>query len=190
MSHAGCLCRRVRGIRVSEARRCAATVGRIALRFPSSRAVASALWRIVAHGNAWRSVRVRDRGRRPILRKLTLTRRHAGIVWRIARTAVHGRHIVRGSIRRDRTLTHCAIRGMVHRAVHRCIPNAAGGQPVAVYRANRHMRGGLRRSGARDHGAVLDGRGRRGDMGSRIHGAKRTMLRWLEPDRVRHLRAP
>src|SRR5713101_3791168 len=79
---------------------------------------------------------------------------------------------------------------MVPGTVHRCVPNAAGGQPVAVYRANRHMRSGLRRSGARDHGAVLHGRGRRGDMGSRIHGAKRTMLRWLEPDRVCHLRAP
>ena len=77
---------------------------------------------------------------------------------------------------------------MVHRAVHRRIPQPAGGELAAVYSTNRHVRSGLRWRGARDDRAVLDRRGRSWNLRARILRAEPTMLRRLEPDGVRYLR--
>src|SRR5256885_2267419 len=88
--------------------------------------------------------------------------------------------------RRRKVLPRCMFaRSTALAAVCRLIASAAS----AVERANMHLGSTLRRRCARDHGAVLNRRRRRGYMRSGIYRSERAARRRLDPDRVGHLRA-
>lgn len=129
----GVLRRRVVWAVRTESLRCTSAVGGIALRFPRPRIVGRTLPGI-ACGSICRSIRIRHRGRRAVLRKFALARGQACICVRVARSA---------PLVRPRRTIHLRI----------AEPASTYG---AVHPLHREVRGSGGRSSVRHHGSILD----------------------------------